>query len=773
MIDGLHDTRAGRWAARALTGLLAFALVLTGPGGSQVARAQADDAALVEARVRLDALFGPLAEQRAALDRTTFDLTALGLALAFEDADDIVAHVHREVRLEPYHGVLRGAEGTLASGAGNALDQALLTAVLLGDAGYETEIRRARLDDGRTAAVLAQVRLPAPPPPAPAPSPELDEAALAALEAEVAERVAAVQAEVAQVEARLLAEVSLAADGAGLLRDAAADYAWVAYRLSSSAPWREAHPVFGDTPDAFAALEPDETFAGAVPEELLHRFRFQVFVERRVGDETVMQPVTAAWERPVANLYGVPLTYANVPDGLEAVADAADTDALMAATSFFFPMLAGDLAEGAMAFDMLGAVVPPDAAASPFAGVFQSTARAAGRAAGVLGALGNDAPDEPPEDTVALTAQWFEFTFVAPGGETTTHRRLVTDRLGAEARAAGTVQLDPAVRERDAFADLASVHTFMLDPGRYADAYVLDRTLGSLLEMRGFLDRALEAAVAASEPPTMSTRLAALEEPIAPLTLLQAFAEAPLGADLVSYRPAPGLLVLSQDLGGTSTAVDVIANPRWTLRPGVGGPSVDAAAGLRAGIWETRVEALPLERDGAPTIPSFAALLGGPAVVLTPDAPGAAAALPFPRAARDAIAEDLARGYLVVAPAAGSTTLADAGWWRIDPTTGETLGRGADGRGNAFLEYLTTFEVSLTITAGFAVYGAHQCTKIEDPRVAGCCLVQNVVLAGAGVAAGVRLGMWAGASLGKALIVFGVMDVGYNVGGLFLPTLCP
>lgn len=778
--------RRGRTALRhvsrhALVACLASALVAGVPGAAPYAVAQAEAASLAEARARLDDLFEPLARLRNGIDATRFDVEALGLELAFEDADAIVAYVHERVRLEPYHGLLRGAHGTLASGGGNALDQALLSAVLLTDAGYEVELRTAGLDPAGTDLVLAQLRSEGPggaaardAPPAMALPDELDRE-LRRLGPEAEAQLADLTGDVDRAEGTLAGHVELG-DAMDRVRAAASEYAWVAYRWHEGEAWTDAHPVFGATPAALEGLEPDRVHGDEIPAELQHRFRFQVFVERRLGDELVVQPVTGAWERPVANTYGVALTYANVPDGLEAVDDAGDVDALMAASTFFFPMLNGSVAEGGMAFDMQGATVPPDAATSPFAAIFSSTSRALGGAAGALGGLslgGRDPDPEPYEDAVSLTAQWLEFTFVAPGGDEVTHRRMITDRIGAEGRAAGTVRLDPDVGEREAFADLAGVHTFMLDPGRYADAYVLDRTLDSVLAMRGFLEEVLVAVEDGRAPPALTPALGRLEEPVAPLTLYSVFAEPPLEPGVLSYRPAPGLVVFSQRIDGSDAQVDVVANPRWSLRTGPGGPSFDAAATMRAGAWETRTESLVLPADGRRVTPAFEVLPGiesGAAVRL--DGPDRAAvdALGLPRASRDAILDDLERGYVVVAPGAAATDAASLGWWRVDPATGETLGRGGDGRGQTFVEYLTSFEVSIAITAGCTVFGVHQCTKIEDPRVAGCCIIQNVVLAGAGVAAGVGLGLAYGAS--KALVIFGAMDIGYNAVGMVLPTVC-
>ena len=77
--------------------------------------------------------------------------------------------------------------------------------------------------------------------------------------------------------------------------------------------------------------------------------------------------------------------------------------------------------------------------------------------------------------------------------------------------------------------------------------------------------------------------------------------------------------------------------------------------------------------------------------------------------------------------------------------------------------------MSITITAVFAVYGASECMEIEDAAEAGCCLVDNVLYAGLGVAIGVLLG-----GVIAAMTIFAVMDVGYNLAAAagLLPAIC-
>lgn len=44
------------------------------------------------------------------------------------------------------------------------------------------------------------------------------------------------------------------------------------------------------------------------------------------------------------------------------------------------------------------------------------------------------------------------------------------------------------------------------------------------------------------------------------------------------------------------------------------------------------------------------------------------------------------------------------------------------------------FFVGLAVSTAFTMYGVDGCTEIEDDFAVGCCIVQNIVLAGLGVA---------------------------------------
>ncbi len=780
--DGHPKSTRGAYGAL-LRGVLAFAIAWMGPASWVSVGAQSDAGAdLLEARVRLARAYEPIDTIASRLDPTAFDVGALGLDLAFEVGEDIVAEVHRRVRFEPYRGLLRGARGTLASGAGNALDQAVLTAVLLGDAGYDVEVRTARLD--ADAVALVWERIGAGGPAAAAadavavgaddlrPTWTDEPGAFDEVAALVERRGDEIDQDVAAVERLLIDAVELTGGLESEIADAVGSYAWVAYRLGASEPWTEAHPVFGgDPPAALVGLEPDAVLTGEVPVEMQHRVRVQAFLERSLGGELSESPVMDPWERPAANLFGVPIAYTNAADGAGRVEEGSDAEAVRAATNLFFPMLEGQLPNGALAFTLQGATVPPDAAASPFAALFATTSRALGNAAGALGALGGSEDAADPAAAVALTGFGFEFTLIEPGGVETTHRRMVVDRIGVDARAAGEARLNPDVTEADVFAALTATHTIVVDPGRYAYDYVVARGVDHLLQLRPYLETVLEALAGDGAVPGYPAELRRLEEPVGPLLLVSALTGAPLGADVLSYRPASGLVVITASPASDRSEVDVVANPRWSLSLGADGPRPNASASRFAGIWETRTEALGFgEDEGNVVIPAFATLAaaGAARVVLTAADAAQVAALPYPSETRAAMLEDLERGYVVVA--VGEPQAGTPGWWRVDPTTGVTLGRGGDGRGNAFVEYLTSWQASVHLAAGFTGYGIGGCMSISDGLRRGCCIAQNVAIGAGGLALGLVMASLVTGS--AAALILLKTDITKNLAFSQIPPVC-
>lgn len=474
----------------------------------------------------------PTAETRALLERvaalldpTEHDLDALGLELAFEEPAGIAAWVAENVAYEAYVGVLRGAEGTLVARAGNALDQALLLARLLTDAGYDARIALGALGD-----------------------------------ADALELVMGMFAPRAQPRAT--------ADAAGLAESLGVD--------------------------ASAA----ETYLeGEVPAELTHRLRIEMSIERKRGDVFETVAIMTPWERPVADLLGVPIAVGNTALGDVPGTTMDERAAQLAEAAFFAPVLGGGLAPGAQAFDLNGNLVPPSVGANRMAAFFQATAGALEGAMGALGQLGGDAA---PTEAFALVAQYLDIVLIAPGGEETTHRRVLFDRRPAEARESGSGDL---LEERVVLDGVMSSYVLLVTGGALSAGFVAaeaialaERHLDILDALPAMSDDGVDQGVAlldaaADLVPTDHLRLIAASDAVHPV----------LGG--LAYRAEPTVVALYGALGlnpgsPAVTGVDIVSNAKRVLAPSGGGVRELREEAALVGAWDTVVERAFLESYG-------------------------------------------------------------------------------------------------------------------------------------------------------------------------------
>ena len=788
-IGTLPAVRAGASAALRWTRvtLIALGMVLMSPGASGFVMVHAQGGASTDGAGGLDALFRSYEAFLASVDPATVDVDELAFALAFESPESIAGWVQANVAYHPYRGLLRGPQGTLLAQAGNSLDQAVLLAKLLNDAGYEARIAVADLPESRVAEVWD---LAAKPPgredvALPPTSVVGDDALLT--ESQLTDAQERLEAAIVDVEATFARErdsLTALLEGDPRWSDADASipeelaedsYAWVETRMGPGDPWERLHPVFATIPSWLDGLEAAETFSESVPTELQHRLRFQVVIEQRLGGELEEKAITEAWERPVANLVGRSFTFASMPDTLsDASRGVQDLDAAFTEAVFLYPLLNDALAPGAQLFDLSGNTAPPEAASAPAAGIFQTVGNAFG---GAVGALGND--DEP----VTMTAQWLEFTLIEPGGTETVHRRAIFDRIGVVNRASGSTDLLEGVTPDDVVDALQASHSFMVDPGAYPVHFVQRSSAERMLELEPYL-RTLFAAGPAGDvediapPPELMSTIRAFEHFRQFLTFDARIAP----PDMISYRPKPALSLISKRWDGSMEMSDIIQNARLSLQRGADGVLRLAPQHAQAqGVWETVTEGVVLSGGGARfSVPEYMRLAreqGVPFEII--DAGGSAQidALDVPDESRAAMRTDLERGYLVVSPRRVPDGMSYAAWWRVDPATGTTLGRGFDGRGLELTTYITIAGVAISVVFGIA--GVASC--MAGGGSGGCCLEEGIGWFAVGFALGAAAGLVGGA-LGLSTLAAANLGIGMGAAfdfasfnlGLFgiIPTSC-
>lgn len=660
---------------------------------------------------RLDLLMDTIEELRFQLDRTQFDVEALSLALQPGGALAYVEYVTNQVYFEQYPGLLRGATGALMSRAGNALDQAVLLATLMSAVGYDVRIARTRLTASQAEQVLKQTRVERSPyaPPAdrevtreileeladlvgrsyelidvimdPGRSDPLQSPADTAIQASTREHAIRIL-DLLDEHGVLLGDPEFLAR----LRDEAKDYFWVEYRRTQVNPWRQAHPVFLEPPEWLTSLEAVEILDREVPDQLQHRFRFAVYAEQKWGNDQRTHTLMTPWEVPAANLAGRPQVFQLTPDSIPDAGseEPFDWNQLADEMLFMFPRFGESVAPGGLAMDIRGNVADPEAAANPMAGVFATGARRIGEAAGALDSLGQVRTSDAEADAfVALNGVYLEYTLIAPGGAETVFRR---DLLGPD--------VDPLFL----LAELLRETTFMVLTGSLPDAFIIDVHLERILGLRETFRTMLR--LAANEGPfSVPAAELAIDTRWLGHFMFSRLSDAKNGwSHQHTYRSAPGLVIYDTDVLDLSRGwqrIDIAANPR---RPTVTGQPDELAnieTVLRFGVWESHIEGVVIGAGGlgqAGAIGRIATALaaGETITVIHPFDIASSLSLDLPPSTLKAIGRDLDSGYAVIVPAASSDN--GAGWWRIHPSSGNTLAMIDDGRGGQVKEYMTLKE---------------------------------------------------------------------------------
>lgn len=685
------------------------------------------------------------------LDRTAFDFDALLDQLDY-DSERIIEFSKVSIAFEQYPGVLRGPLGVLFSRAGNSIDQSLFLAKLLRDGGYEARIVGAEISLEQASEVLRSMKQVVTPPP-----PIGDAKALLQvfrdhnifgtdvpqdLETAYIDYVNSIPLaqdslaydKVQKVSAFLLEQMSSGGvDINGKNIDAeivreARQYFWVQYKDSASGPWTNVHPVFQNGLP-FEEPEPEEFFASAVPERLQHRLRFQVFIERKVGDQLEVVPITSVWEAPVANLVGTSLTFANFSDSmLGGEKMLLDLENSLNSANSFVPTFGGELAPGAKFFDLRGNIVDPMAASNPAAGIFSEVNRAFGDAIGSI---------ESQNAIPTLTAQWMEFVIVQPGGAESTYRRTTFDRIGPAARRSNTVPKDLAPSTNNDVRTLIQRHTFAVNVGRMPRGFAIQSAAEHFDQWMPGIKRALEHA-----PGERNSGAGGGTPDVPPnwggiWALFSNFDQADtIGSNHRNYRSAPALLIYSDGLGGEHKhieRVDIVSNPRRVLAIDGDTPSFDPRLMVQAGVWETIMEGAFFDTDevlSTSVVFDAARNMGTkPMLVIPGELASKIVASPNTIAS---IESDLQRGFSVIAPSVEPSS-GQAGWWRVDTETGETLGQILDGRGAVATEKI----ILLTISAIFMGISMSGCVESQKKRnqsrfhtqfwdtQGACCLIAN------------------------------------------------
>ena len=735
--------RFARWLAATLWATATFAVAQQAPEDLSL-----EDVDYAQWATRIDATTRALEAVRRDLKRSRFDSEAL-LDELFFDIDPAVAFVRDEIAFQPYEGVLRGVEGTLRARAGNSLDQSILLASLLKSAGFDARVVRGTLPDDAATALLRSLA-------AGERAASLDymepslEKNFAGVTAAAPKPVPVADTESAATTRRLAAELGAALEGAGVTLapvdvqpawlPMAKTYFWVQHRDGPAGDWQDAHPALGGAAPP-AGLEPEEYFDDTVPEKYQHTLTVAAYMEQWVAGSIEKHALMTPWTRPVANLDGVAITYRNAPSGLN-LESLRNLEQAVQSSQLFFPTFMDANAPGAMAFDLKGRAIDPMAVGAQsggMAGIFQTMGNAMEQATTDL----MDREDGQP--ALALHSMWLEFTFTTPGGETSTQRRYVV-----------APREDHAGPPETLLWPLITQHIYLVNTGGQPLDYLAERYLATAVESNEWLKAMAHEFLKPDEgTPLPDVDLSQDFPPLAQYWLMDDDPTAPEG--VVAFRQHAGLMGLRRGFRDADTAfagVDIVANRVEHVRVTATGIERAPAAALSRGVWDTVLEALPQKALSVEAASSASAVevfrrareQGIDTVVVRPGDDAAVDGLGLDAAAAGYLRADLAQGYAVLVPGRVPEGAAQAGWWRVHPATGETLGMTGDGHGQDVVEYLTEV-VGIAFNMVQAVSALKACTEknLTDLQKM-CCLVE----ANLNNVAGLGFGGIMGATVGTA-----------------------
>lgn len=659
------------------------------------------------------------------VDAKFYDVDALAEALDF-DVENAVRFVETEIHYDPYLGVMRGPEGTLSTESGSSWDQAILLAALIDAMGGEAMLARGTLPEDEARALFARGIVSAT---APRNALEnLDAEAYIAENAgpvstvpatEVSEGISLEQYEQSadQIASRLMAQMKaegvpleVSTDSANAYAAALGEeYVWVRYRDVPGEPWRDVHPVFaGETPPV---VEAEQYIDNTVPQDRLHKIGLQFHIEVETGGTYKRVKVSDVFERPAANLAAIQLRFGISPNTMDVDSE----------PGFYTPTIGDIAAPGGQAFNMFGQTLDPeDAAAGP--AIFATVGDKLGSA--ITGLSDGDDSQVPK-----LTGVFLTITHTAPGGQEVSEERRLTDfrdgrpeNYQLEMVTRGTLEVDigaeNGARNYVSFLESASVSLRQLPyigaliSGDVSPSDLIDHPAFDLKPSHNWLE-----------------------------TVMVGDSMSPIADGGRVVRTSP-LVMIKRDIlsanGSARFVVDVQHNHvRGFSINQDGQPIENPVLAVRQGVFETLVEGELIGYSGIKSWKTEDQMrLVSDADQLRADPIWEAS----PLMAQDRMLADLNQsGHLMI------PNNQQDHWWRIDPSTGVTLGMGSLG-GHEMTEYeAVTTTIGVAVTFGFLTYGlvtGHQaCVNSGRSETFKRCCLYTVVVVNVGLAAGGATGL--------------------------------
>lgn len=704
------------------------------------------------------------------IPRDTFDPPAI-VAKVGRDSSKLFEWVRDNTFWVPYQGALRGPVGVLADRLGNNLDRSLLLGEVLRAAGFDVRLCHATLSEQQGKDLLANLR------PVPADwRPQTDGLAQDVLDKSLAHQATEFGLELPQLQAAMRQQIvrseKLAEDMAqqvaelnpalarafpspktdpssdASVSEAIRDHWWVQVEQDGRSVDLD---LLSPEPSGKAVARAQERLSLSpqprrLPPELksCHEITIRLVIEQLKAGKLTEHTVLKHTLRP-AEVIGDSIYLAHVsPDWqgeLEPGKGEDPTQPLKEAVlkqSRWVPTLV----VGNDRIIQSGFSANGDVTDKPTLDPANLLGQGAGKTLGGMGGMLGGG-EEPEQAKGQLSAEWVEYEVRAPGQATQSVRRELFDLVGPAARAGAKVadrKFSPAQELDRALALFGQVQV-LPQVCHYSAAFVEEMASRAVLDNQALALELLRTAAQGRSLDAARMKVQLFPGELYSLAMARS-RFSPTRGDFHFDRP--NILTFHRGLAAGPRSVvefrafDIVANDVAI----VPGRKVDAfRLRLEQGVLETVAESVLL--DGSLPGSNCAAMFSASAAkgeawtLLRAPSDLAQAKLDLSPDQKARLAAELKAGYAVMTPARALTLDGrDAfGWWRVDPRTGQSLGMGARGWGDAAAEKAALDYMIATWKFRYAVASGVLCVTFSRKSLRGtaCCAlgtILSVTLAG-------------------------------------------
>lgn len=653
------------------------------------------------------------------LDKSIFDDEEVILKYEF-DAEKIIAFIQDKFAFQPYIGLLRGVQGTLNSRAGNALDQSFLLAKLLGDAGFETRIANGKLNEVDALSLvnsLTNAQLPS----NIGNGDEYDKA-LAKFSLKKVKKIDWKQTETYKrySQSKENLEKLFQANNISLenkditakLMQQTKDYFWVQYRMGESEEWKDAHPTL--TKGKSLNVKAISYIQKTIPEKYLHQLKVEAFIQQRKGKELSTYSLMKPWIRPVANLNNISITYTNAPSGVKL---GSSFDEIIAQSNFFTPTLNGKPV-GNKVFDMKGRLIDAEAMkAGPQGALFQTLGNK------LEGSINLINGKDKSETLMQLTAQWLQFTFIQPDGTEFVQKRYLYET--------DAYKVTVSSNKKAKLALMGEYH-LLTSSGQQPMAYLANAYLKLIEDSIPLLQASAKKVYKPDAKVSIAKKGLAIKSSFELLVQYSLMGTQPdKDKSIIKYKARPNLIGIKRgyiDEGNAFIAVDIVSNHKNHLIKKDNKIFASVKSAFTAGVWETASEWLPsrflnLKQENLDTIQIHSAANKQNIDMKVLKKEDLKSLLVKDKNIILRIEKEMEQGYTIITPEKKPNNIDMTGWWRINLSTGETLGMTADGGGQSITEYVI-IQTQNVLFLVRAIGNLGKCQKLTNDIAQMCCLVE-------------------------------------------------